>query len=94
MKRSRMEEESTKAERVGGNVALPRRELLKGGIALTGALSMGVGFNSIGAAARAEPDSSAAVRSITQARSRAFWMQQVKQRRSRLTESEMEKTFY
>lgn len=55
MKRSRMEEESTKAERVGGNVALPRRELLKGGIALTGALSMGVGFNSIGAAARAEP---------------------------------------
>lgn len=34
MKHSRIEEESNKAERVGGNAAPPRRELLKGGIEL------------------------------------------------------------
>jgi pimeloyl-ACP methyl ester carboxylesterase len=46
---------SNKTERVGANDLLPRRELLKGGIALAGALSMGVGFNTISAAALAEP---------------------------------------
>jgi pimeloyl-ACP methyl ester carboxylesterase len=55
MTHSRIDEESNKAEPVGGHAARLRRELLKGGIALTGALGMGVGFNSMGAAALAEP---------------------------------------
>jgi pimeloyl-ACP methyl ester carboxylesterase len=55
MKHSRIDEESNKAEPVGGHAARLRRELLKGGVALTGALGMGVGFNSMGAAALAEP---------------------------------------
>jgi pimeloyl-ACP methyl ester carboxylesterase len=48
-------EESNKTERVGKNDLLPRRDVLKGGIALAGALGMGVGFSITSAAALSEP---------------------------------------
>jgi pimeloyl-ACP methyl ester carboxylesterase len=55
MAHSRVEDESNKTEPAAGNHLPPRRELLPGGVALSGALSMGVEFNTIGAAALAEP---------------------------------------
>jgi pimeloyl-ACP methyl ester carboxylesterase len=48
--------DSSEIERVGGDDSLPRRELLKRGVAFAGALSMGVGPNAMGAAPPAATD--------------------------------------
>jgi len=48
-------EASNKTERVGKNDFLPRRDVLKGGIALAGALGTGVGLGITGAAAPSGP---------------------------------------
>src|SRR5580698_3179789 len=48
-------DESNKTERAGKNDSLPRRDVLKGGIALAGALGMGVGLGITSAAALSGP---------------------------------------
>ena len=48
-------DESNKTERAGKNDFLPRRDVLKGGIALAGALGMGVGLGITSAAAPSGP---------------------------------------
>src|SRR5580658_11044275 len=48
-------DESNKTERAGKNDFLPRRDVLKGGIALAGALGMGVGLGIPSAAAPSGP---------------------------------------
>jgi pimeloyl-ACP methyl ester carboxylesterase len=55
MVHSRIDNESNKTSRVRDNNLLPRREVLKGSIALAGALGMGVGFGIPSATALSEP---------------------------------------
>jgi pimeloyl-ACP methyl ester carboxylesterase len=62
MTHSSNQDESSKTTDVASHTPLGRRELLKGGIALAGALSMGVGLDAIGStvASTAEPGSPSA----------------------------------